>query len=889
MSRIKPVHILILTFIIGMGSGYWAAPALLPWLRTLRESSPTETTAPVTELILPDTDDSATSTDGTPQTPIDIAHTDSETSEQQDDEQEDDLPPENFADAEWEEEEDDPQGEDTTPHRITRYQPTRTPDEGEEDDKPFKEQTYTGKLSTANWKAPKALKRRLASKLRVSLRGTDQKNVELFLLDPETRLMLAQWELLNRSNLDDLAKLMRDRNASKALEPLLNDLEWLSGFVYDGELQQAEIALSMIAHFHQVDPNMSKDTTPDGEAPSPWLKRRVAGAIATQFTRNHWYGESKELTKEELKNMRDLGYFMPTLPGDKKRGKNKQDVYRAARERYLFYAESIDQGLLHSAFRTLPTWQLHYVCGWKGNSPFGTASTMRWLRDNCAAPAHAYVGMCRQVPYLPTNVYGDSIFTEWYYQPFDVLYPGNFAKETRDVGAVCGGLSHFGASSACANGVPAITMGEPGHCAYAVYYDGAWHPANSLNPEEKRSPHYSIWGEYTWKALQMQEDMYSRGRITRDAQMVITMASIMAEQRNPVNALNLYELAVQMQPLYLPVWNQYLQTATNALGRRPRRWLGVNEFVCSSIAPQQPKSCALLLTGTIYPGMLKALRSPKQKMAAYECFFRHIDINEKGQWDIDSLLNMQYDALGKALSQKKEYLQMLVKAVAEHPEFCTMLSWAIRKAAAENKSIHRNLLSLISEAALAHPEAKDAISCGVIRGAEETGDIELATEWSRDYVGTDRGLPDFEAPGGNLVSPGGLVRLSSYDDDMNLLIQHGAALTEAGGCIRTAPGNTAQVTLQLPKKTHIGGIVLVAAGGKLSLRGYLVLETSTDGKNWKHLAELSLEDSGKDMLRLSITRNQPSAQYIRITDNAISGEAQINLKGLLIYDNKKVK
>ena len=887
MSRIKPTHALILTAVIGMTAGYLSAPDLLPLLKHGIHIIQGDTTPPpvaTTEQQLVEEESTAPGIAIVPST--DTADGETPTTDADDDAIADVEEEIDFPTLEAEYEDDDPTGDNTTPNGITKYRPRSVVTD--ETEKPFREQTFTGKGSPTAWNAPKTLKRNLASKVRSRLKGISQQDIESFLLDPEARLMLAQWELLNRCNLDDLAKVMRDTKARAALTPLLNDLEWVSGFVYDGELEKAEIALAMIAHFRQVDPDMDKDVVHEGIAPSPWLKRRVAGAIAAQFARQGWYGEEKELTPAELAEMKKLGYFMPALPGGNSRGRNKQDVFRAARERYLYFAESIDQGLLHTGFWQLPTWQLHYVCGWKGNSPFGTASTMRWLRDNCAAPASAYVGMCYQVPYLPTNVYGDSIHSEWYYQPFDVLYPGNFAKETRDVGAVCGGLSHFGASSACSNGVPAITMGEPGHCAYAVYFDGSWHPSNSLNPEEKRSPHWSIWGEYTWSALQMQEDMYSRGAITRDAQMAITIASILAEQRNPANALPVFELAVQMQPLYKPVWGLYMEAASKSLGRRPRRWLGVNEFVCDSLAPQQSKSCALLLQEKVYPGMLKALRSPKQKLAAFESYFNNLCTAEREQWDYRALLSMQYNSLGKALAHKENYMQMLVNAIAKNPDFGHWMAWAIITAHGENKSFFKKVEAMAHDAVARHPEAKDSISSGMIRGAEEIGNAELANLWSTAYLDSGKTMPSFEPVGGNLISAGALVRLGSYADDQSLVLYHAAALTEKGGSICTDPHTAAHVTIEMDKRENIGGIVLVG-NGKLSRRGYLVLEVSADGKTWKHLVELSQEESAKEMVRLNLKQNHPSAKFVRITDHAISGEAQINLKAILIYDNKKVK
>lgn len=895
----KPRYVLLIAIAVGLGGGYLAAPGLLPALTNAIygdsvAKAPTQTTQtqPTTETPT----DTPAGDDGQPnETPSATAgggedfDWEGEPDDGMDRFEDDNLDPDAFVDGEEEvlPEDTDMEGENTEPERIARYR-RRGTGQGEDDGSTaVREPAHQGRLSPAVWRQPKVLKRRLAGRLRNRLRGVDQERVEEFLKDPEVRLMLAQWELLHRSDLDALSNLMKDRNACNALSPLLNDLQWITGFVYDGELQNAEVALSMLAHFRQVDPKMDEEVLLDGgDRPSvAGLKRRVAGAVAVQFTRNNWYGEERELTREEMQQFKDLGYSMPSLPADNnRRNRGRTDPYRAARERYLFFAESIDQERLNSYFAELPTWLLQYCCGWKGNSPFGTASTMRWLRDNCAAPSRAYTGMAYQVPYLPTNVYGDSIFTQWYYQPFDAIYPGNFAKETRDVGAVCGGLSHFGTSAACANGVPAITMGEPGHCAYAVYFDGKWHGANSLS--EDRHPHWNTWGETTWSALQMQTAMYQQGAITRDAQMVCTMATVLSEHRNPVNALKLYELAVQMQPLYRPVWGHYMDTAARSLGRRPRRWLGVNEFVCTSIAPEHPEMCAKFLRERIYPSMLATLRSPKQKLAAFEAFFKNLNINEKAQWDFHLLLDMQYESLGRSRVHKERYMRILVENVVLHPQFCQMIAWAVRKAHGEGKPFARKVMAMIAEAVAAHPEAKDLISCGVIRGAEEIQDIELMNEWSADYLKPQVQMPQFEPVGGNLVSAGGLVMLSKYNDDQSNIINHAAALTENGGHIYSAFGKHQTVTVMLPKRTRIGGIVIVPTNGCSSYRTWKI-EISTDGNNWQTLTELP-DGSNEACIRISIKRSHPTARFIRID----SGEDQlvgINFKAILVYDNKRTR
>ncbi len=775
------------------------------------------------------------------------------------------------------------EGDDDSPRRMVSYKRA-----GEDDGRrPVSEPYFKGKLQPSAWRQPKMLERRLASGIRSRLKGTSQEKIETLLKDPEVRLMLAQWELLNRCDIDALAKLMSDKETCADLSILLNDLRWVSSFVYDGELTKPEVALSMIRHFRQVDPKMDDEALEDGGTGAQMgLKGRVAAAIAVEFTRNGWYGEEKELTKEELESFKDLGVMMPSLPGEGKRASrsNKKDIYRAARERYLYFAESIDQGRLNSSFAFLPGWLLHFPCGWKGNSAFGTASTMRWLRDNCSVRVNEYTSMAFHVPYLPTNVYGDSIHSKWYYEPFNALYPGNFAKETRDVGAVCGGLSHFGTSSASANGVPAVTMGEPGHCAYAVYVNGKWVPSNSIS--EKRFPHWKVWGQNTWSAFQMMTAMYQMGARTRDAQMVSTLASVLAAHKNPVKALNLYEMSVQMQPLNQPVWAYYIGTAAKALSRSPRRWLGVNDFVCSAIAPEHPEMCATFLTENIYPSMLKTLRTPKQKLTAFEAYFKNINVNEEAQWDIDKMLDMQYASLGKSRVVKMDFFKIIIDNVAAHPTFGLAVTWAIRTAFGESKKVGKDMVALVKKHMETSPD-KDLLAAAVIRAAEEMGDFELAAEWSEPYLkGKGDEMPSFEPVGGNLVSAGALVHLGTYADDQRSIIYHASALTEAGGHIKSEAGKHQPLIVELEKNTRIGGVVIIPRGGASNYRVWQ-MDISSDGKTWKMLTALP-DSSSEKCIRVCIKHNHPSAKFIRID----SGEDQlvgIDFQAVLVYDNKKAK
>ena len=775
--------------------------------------------------------------------------------------------------------------------------------------KPVEEEETKKGPSPTEWKHPKQLQKKLAARVRTGLNHMNKDSILEFIKKPENRLIIAQWELLNKSNLDKLEDVMKGKGVTDSLIPLLNDLQWVSTFVYDGELESAETALAMVHDFRQADPKMDEDVPPEDNIPArPGVKKRIAAAVAVEFTRNGWYGASmfNQGNSDDAKN---LG----SMPGTRSRNRKaereaQKNAYLLARERYLFFAESWDQGLLNSQFGNLPDWLMHFPCGWKGDSPFGSAGSMRWMRDNTSAPAIKFTGMAFQVPYLPLNKFGDTIFTPLYYEPFNVLYPDNFAKAVRDTGAVCGGCSHFGASSSCANGVPAITVGEPGHCAYAVYADGKWHPSFTISDD--RHPHWKVWGMDTWSALEMMSDMYAEGQRTRDAQILTSLGSIMLANHQEKNALQVYEMAVTMQPLYNPVWKLYLQTAAKSLAHMPSRYLGVNEFICTSVAPKHPEMCSHYLAETIYPTLFKALRTPKQKMVAFKSFFDNLDVNEKAEWDIQKLLNLQYESLGKSFSNKEGYLRMVADAVNRRPKFGAALSWAVSKAYNESRRMGDKVRGMVDTLLEALPkddaEAKEKhalLSASVVRAAEEmcaatlesSGRInprdldyflDLSNKYCAPYLETgDVGkMPDFPKQEGKLVSEGGMVMMQKYNPDQSTIVQHAAALTARGGRILSEKGNHVKIMIQLPERVNITSVVIVPTDGCKKYREWYI-ETSSDGKKWELLTNLpDSRDEAYTVVDLGGRSRQ--AKFLRI-DSGAEQMVGIDFRAVLVYDKHR--
>lgn len=792
---------------------------------------------------------------------------------------------------------------------------------------PAQEQKFTGTtISRHAWHDPRKVKVTLEAKLRHKLGLAGRNNIPKFLEDPETRLMLAQYEVLRLADMDALCELFRDRQVAESLEPLLNDLRWMTALAYDGELKNPEVVLEMIYYFRQLDPNMDKEELVEGEGRPTGVKRRIAAAVAAEFSRHGWYGAAKTQNDKKLdKRQKKMAQLMGednvrTMSDDDKRQRRtkrstskdnqREERFQLARERYMYFARSWDDDQLNAIFPQLPDWLMRFTCGW-ATSAFGTATTMTWLRDNTSAPLEEHLQMHGQVPYLPTNKYGDDIHSGWYYQPYDVLYPGNFAKEVRDVGGVCVQLSPFGAGSACSNGIPAMCMSEPGHCSWTMWDGKKWQPCNSHS--ENRMVSNLPWDLESFSDLELMAVIFQeQGKRTRDAQMVCTLAAMMAEKKSTLNSRRFYELAASMQPLYTPLWSSYLETVAPMLARQPKKYLEVNEFFCSNLAPRNPALCAKYLTEHIYPPMLKALRHPKKKLQAFLSYINHWDKNEGRDWNISEVLDMQYEGVGKLVWMRTGLLEAIGESVQKHREFVPALGWAVRKAMMENKLLGNKMLRIVdamledlSPQNEEQAAVRRALHAAVIRGVEDIAALaltkngvkglsrkdcmELFNKYSRDYVQPDAqgDLPAFTPPPGNLISPGGLVTLSEYRADQSSLVEHAAALTLQGGNIISEKGGGQVLTIELPKLSTIGGIVIVVNG---SCSQYIdaFIETSTDGKKWSLWQRLPNDYPGSVMV-LEVKSHAPRAKFVRINSGGGIFMPGINFKAVLIYDNKSSK
>lgn len=138
--------------------------------------------------------------------------------------------------------------------------------------------------------------------------------------------------------------------------------------------------------------------------------------------------------------------------------------------RYNFFVEQEEKGRLHPNYKNLKPWELRFVVGIPQQDWDDASYT--WCIENINLPWDHYQSACWAAMYADTSKFGDSVQGGAYHMPYD--HQG-WAQATQLNGGVCGALSHLGTYAAMAHGIPAYTVGQPGHCAYAVRPErGKW-------------------------------------------------------------------------------------------------------------------------------------------------------------------------------------------------------------------------------------------------------------------------------------------------------------------------------------------------------------------------------------------------------------------------------
>lgn len=686
---------------------------------------------------------------------------------------------------------------------------------------------------------------KLEKELLSIVKKTAPKELDSLLSTPKFTNTLLHWKLQQTMPAEALAKFKSQR------DPLLrssfsSDNDWLMGFLNSGPNPNPVKAFENLSFLYKKDSKIASNE----------IYKKIATAAALEYARR--------------------------IPLDKPDKNPEWSDPAKLLDRYSYFRTSYDKELLNAQFDKLDYWDMRILTGYPSGT-WGKRKSMEWQRDNVRLPAQMYTGACWQAPYRRFNEWGVIVHDgKNYHLPFNDIFETQ-AELYRTMGAVCGGLSTYGANAAVANGVPALTMGEPGHCAYTVRTDlKTWSPAYSLS--WKRGTHWNFYGS-EWSKLVLTQDFHSDKEKYDLASKYSWLAKIANSSEDKDLARSLYLKALMTQPLNYVIWTDYLDWEFEQDVLSARQWGIINTQLCNAYARNYPEICWQLLQNKVYPKLWALLPSFEGKLDSIKQFHLKLDKMAPAQWDYPAALEYQFGIIDAFQPNEfPEFVGFLVKTHLSSPDYGgPTLSWCNDKASTSPER-HSQFLAMVSQSdgGEASDKAITTLAKNIMLQAEKSGNrdsFQQAGVLIKDQFNPS--LPDFETFPGELLSSGGLLQLSSVSSRWGDAWRHWGVLEACGGHFHSDDKLDSEfATVTMKNVGNLTGIVIIAPHGNLSRGNNCVIETSIDGSNWQEVGKI---DKIEHINRIDLQGKNIQAKYVRITRK---GKNFFHLNAILIYGTR---
>lgn len=700
---------------------------------------------------------------------------------------------------------------------------------------------YTNKKFTAEqWKRPNVIYHDLLVKTLPAIASpkTRYKALE----SQETQLDLACLTLIRKVGYEGLAKVTERKLGAQMLASLSSDLDWMQGLLYSGPTEKLGKALLYLTTIYEkyIEEMNSPHT------------RRIATATALEFAREGW---------------------------------SEQDMLA----RFEYYHKSFEEGKLNVVFSTLGYWDTRIVTGCKDPGGWGSVRSLTWQRDNVRLPAEGYLGACNQLVYRLRNVAGDSVFSSDYLAPILDYTNHTTAWAHREIGGVCGACSHYGAFGALAAGIPAMTMGEPGHCAYTVRVGNSWQMSYSIYWEH--SMHKTFFGLYDWDFLILTQDFYSDRHRQLVSDQLLAAAELLASRKMMKAAFECYDAAIAAQPLNWFALCSYAAYLKQKAPDNKERWKELHDKVVNNLAVKFHNAAATYICHYVYPNLLPMVQNRTERNKMYAAFFKRCNTFGTNRWDISPILTAQIEGCAD-YKEKLAYLKEALKTLMSKPDYAgAVLTWGLDyigklpKGDKEAEKFHATFTDLIVRA------------MGRTKANKKNADAVLATLSEAIYAAAkNNDVPTFQAIGklayrkcrksfpkqkmkfrsfpGRVVSAKGLIRTATTlsPAQMTQCCQHWAVLQKHGGSIPAKFEGTSGMTVTLEAPSQLNGVVCVFNENVKNDRDFK-LEISADGVNWEATDVVPVITG--NMVRVDLRKEKLTAGHVRLLRDGDKWESTV--------------
>ncbi len=506
--------------------------------------------------------------------------------------------------------------------------------------------------------------------------------------------------------------------------------------------------------------------------------------------------------------------------------------------RYQFFQKNAKRGVLHPGYKKLRPWELRFTVGipqqdWDDKS-------FEWALENINVPWDRYDYACWAAVYTDPSLFGDSVQGGMYNYPYANI---SWAEATHRNGGVCGAMSHLGCVAAMAHGIPAYTVGQPGHCAYGFRIKrGDWRGGFG-GPDG--GMHNRIFGNQAPTSYLLMETVFKDDAVIEKAYRHSFCAKALEAVGDKEGAIAMWEKTLEISPLH-PFFRASYHRLLKEKGLTPDQAF---DYICKLI-PLYKKN------GFASVEVIKDLKeqvdgmTDEQKAEIYGLMHKMIaDTPSSWAVSIEALLKTQSESL-KTDAAREKYLTALFAthmASEDATTFGKVLEWGVKTYVEGGKEeVFSRAFSKAAElAAKKSSGSKDAEHAKKMAAAY--GKAIIAAEQARSApafrsiteaaVKVSGECPVNIALKGAKDLPGkpakaAMFRISSTTQ-WDTPVWHINIPTPTGGKCHTAKEEKPYMIVELPERKSLTGCIIRKTDGSEHRMKKATVYTSEDGATWK--------------------------------------------------------
>ena len=552
--------------------------------------------------------------------------------------------------------------------------------------------------------------------------------------------------------------------------------------------------------------------------------------------------------------------------------------------RYQIFKKLHQENKLHPGFIKLRPWEIRFVTGihWDDKS-------YEWLNEHINLPWRRYTDACWAAPYTGSNFFGDTIQGPLFYVPW--RDSSGEAENTRTIGGVCGGLSHFGTMAAQAHGIPAYPVGQPGHCAYAVRVKRGQWKGGFGGPDG--GMHNHIFGSEAPTSYLLMEAVFADNEKIDLAYQWASQARLDEILGNKDKAIQSWQEALKQTPLH-PFFRTELQRLLlEKQGMQPIDW-----YVYAKDALSHYKGNGFAAFNILKDVQNKFLMDiPAADRIAWFRDLHETIAATPTSWAVkfQPVLDSQ-SAFLTTPQEKAAYLETVLSThlkTGDGTNFGQALEWAV-KTFVENGQADTFSSAFAKVAQQAGGNDASGAAPDPKKLKEAYGKAIYATEVARSIPAfqplskaaasfsdatTSSSTVNTPVPQGwKLVPADGMVRCSTtcqWDspwDHINLL-------RPCGGSHHTDKETNPNVIVELKNGVNLAGLIITKRNGNEDRMKKMEVSTSTDGATWFPLA--STDNMPKEWI---VTAPEGTrAKWIKVEAKNAQPEF-MHLRHILVYE-----